>query len=156
MLWGGPTNTRRANSAQLVIAALGRAGFEVTAPGSATWPSQRTLNEYDAMFFAWVKSSLTQKGNSSTYCTLCGNNTLGYSNAKVDAAEKKLGAGLLSEKEKLAQYLIIEKELVNDAVSLPIFQHPGVTGVNAKLQNIKPNPLSPQLVWNYWEWKYSN
>ncbi len=156
MLWGGPTNTRRANSAQIVIAALGRAGFEVTAPGSATWPSQRTLNEYDAMFFAWVKSALTQKGNSATYNTLSGNNTLGYSNAKVDAAEKKLGAGLLSEKEKLAQYLIIEKELMSDAVSLPIFQHPGVTGVNAKLQNVKPSPLSPQLVWNYWEWKYSN
>jgi peptide/nickel transport system substrate-binding protein len=155
MLWGGPTNTRRANSAQIAIAALGRAGFEVTAPGSATWPNQLASNEFDASFFAWVKSALTQKGNSSIYNTLSGNNRIGYSNAKVDAAEKKLGAGLLTEKEKLAQYLIIDKELVNDAVTLPIFQHPGVTGVNAKLLNVKPNPLSPQLVWNYWEWKYS-
>jgi len=62
---------------------------------------------------------------------------------------------LLSEKDKLAQYVIVEKELMKDAVSLPIFQHPGVTAVNKKLQNVKPNPLSPQLVWNYWEWKYS-
>jgi peptide/nickel transport system substrate-binding protein len=52
--------------------------------------------------------------------------------------------------------LIVEKELMKDAVSLPIFQHPGVTAVNKKLQNVKPNPLSPTLVWNYWEWKYSN
>ncbi|MEN9517118.1 MAG: hypothetical protein RLZZ159_984, partial [Actinomycetota bacterium] len=154
LLWGTPSNARRAASAQIVKAALGRAGFDVNAPGVTAWSSQLDSSAWDAEFFAWVKSAVTQQGNSDLFCSDCGNMLLGYSNKKVDAANKKLGASLLSEKEKLAQYLIIEKELMNDAVSLPIFQHPGVTAVNKKLQNVKPNPLSPQLVWNYWEWKY--
>ncbi|MBU3645791.1 MAG: hypothetical protein FGM49_03155 [Candidatus Nanopelagicaceae bacterium] len=153
--WGTPSNARRAASAQLVKAALGRAGINVDAPGSATWSRNLASNAFDAFFFAWVKSSVTQQGNANLFCSDCGNNYLGYQNKVVDAANTKLGAVLLSPKAKLAEYLKIEKELMKDAVSLPIFQHPGVTAVNAKLQNVKPNPLSPQLVWNYWEWKYS-
>jgi peptide/nickel transport system substrate-binding protein len=156
LLWGTPSNARRAASAQIVKAALGRAGFEVNAPGVVAWSSQLDSSAWDAEFFAWVKSAVTQQGNSDLFCSDCGNMLLGYSNKTVDTANKKLGASLLSEKEKFTQYLTIEKELMKDAVSLPIFQHPGVTAVNKKLQNVKPNPLSPQLVWNYWEWKYSN
>jgi peptide/nickel transport system substrate-binding protein len=155
LLWGTPSNARRAASAQIVKAALGRAGFDVNAPGVVAWSSQLDSSAWDAEFFAWVKSSVTQKGNADLFCSDCGNMLLGYSNKAVDAAGKRLGATLLSEKQKFDQYLIIEKELMKDAVSLPIFQHPGVTAVNKKLQNVKPNPLSPQLVWNYWEWKYS-
>jgi len=153
--WGTPSNARRAASAQIVKAALAKAGINVDAPGSATWSRNLSSNAFDAFFFAWVKSSVTQQGNSNLFCSDCGNNYLGYSNKVVDAANKKLGAELLSEKAKLAEYLKVEKEVMKDAVTLPIFQHPGVTAVNAKLQNVKPNPLSPQLVWNYWEWKYS-
>ena len=155
LLWGTPSNARRAASAQIVKAALGRAGFDVNAPGVTAWSSQLDSSAWDAEFFAWVKSSVTQQGNSNLFCSDCGNMLLGYSNKVVDAANKKLGATLLSEKDKFNEYLKIEKELMKDAVSLPIFQHPGVTAVNKKLQNVKPNPLSPQLVWNYWEWKYS-
>ena len=154
LLWGTPSNARRAASAQIVKAALGRAGFDVNAPGVTAWSSQLDSSAWDAEFFAWVKSAVTQQGNADLFCSDCGNMLLGYSNKTVDAANKKLGASLLTEKQKFDQYLIIEKELMKDAVSLPIFQHPGVTAVNKKLKNVKPNPLSPQLVWNYWEWKY--
>ncbi len=154
LLWGTPSNARRASEAQIVKAALGRAGFDVNAPGVVRWSSELDSSAWDAEFFAWVKSAITQDGNADLFCSDCGNNLLGYNNAKVDAAVKKLRGSLLSEKEKLAQYLVIEKEIMADALTLPIFQHPGVTAVNKKLKNVKPNPLSPQLVWNYWEWKY--
>jgi len=154
LLWGTPSNARRASQAQIIKAALARAGFDVDAPGNATWPNFLDSSEYDAEFFAWVKSAITQDGNADLFCSDCGNNLLGYSNAKVDAAVKKLRGSLLSEKAKLAQYTLIEKEIMADALTLPIFQHPGVTAVNTKLKNVKSNPLSPQLVWNYWEWKY--
>ena len=35
-----------------------------------------------------------------------------------------------------------------------VFIHPGVVAVNKDLKNVKPGPLSPQMVWNYWEWTY--
>ncbi|NCV34794.1 MAG: hypothetical protein EBW66_04275 [Actinobacteria bacterium] len=152
--WGTPSNARRAASAQLVTAALGRAGIKVDAPGSATWSRNLSSSAFDAFFFAWVKSSITQDGNADLFYSTGGNNYLGYANKKVDEAVDVLRAKLLTEKQKLDYYLTVEKEIMADAVTLPIFQHPGVTAVNAKLQNVKPNPLSPQLVWNYWEWKY--
>ncbi|MEY3685692.1 MAG: hypothetical protein RJB00_642 [Actinomycetota bacterium] len=155
LLWGTPSNARRAASAQIVKAALGRAGFDVNAPGVVAWSSQLDSSAWDAEFFAWVKSAITQEGNADLFYSDGGNNLLGYRNKTVDAAVEKLRKTLLPEKDKLAQYTIIEKQIMSDAVTLPIFQHPGVTAVNKKLQNVKPNPLSPQLVWNYWEWKYS-
>ncbi len=156
MLWGQPSNVRRAAEAQIAKAALARAGFELNAPGRSGWSGFLDSSEYDAQFFAWVKSALTAAGNTDIYKSDSGNNLVGYVNKTVDAAVTKLNATALSEKDRLAQYLIVEKELMKDAISLPIFQHPGVTAVNKKLQNVKPNPLSPTLVWNYWEWKYSN
>lgn len=156
LLWGNPSNTRRADIMQLVKAAGNRAGFAVNAPGVQGWSSKLADSGYDAQHFAWGKTALDQKGNASLYCTVCSSNYLGNSNAKIDAAEKKLGAAPLSSKQRLEQYTIIEKEIYNDVVSLPIVQFPEVVGVNAKLQNIKPGPLSPQIVWNYWEWKYTN
>ena len=155
LLWGTPSNARRAAQAQIIKAALGRAGFDVNAPGNSTWPNFLDSSAYDAEFFAWVKSAITQEGNADLFNSEGGNNLLGYRNKTVDAAVEKLRKTLLPEKDKLAQYLIVEKQVLADAVTLPIFQHPGVTAVNKKLQNVKPNPLSPQLVWNYWEWKYS-
>jgi peptide/nickel transport system substrate-binding protein len=81
---------------------------------------------------------------------------LGNSNPKIDAAEKKLGASLLTPQQRLEQYTIVEKELYNDSVTLPIVQFPEIAGVNGKLQNVKPGPLAPQVVWNFWEWRYTN
>ena len=156
LLWGTPSNARRSAQAQIIKAALGRAGFDINAPGNATWPNFLDSSAYDAEFFAWVKTAITQEGNADLFYSDSGNMLLGYRNKTVDAAVEKLRKSLLSEKDKLAQYLIVEKQVLADAVTLPIFQHPGVTAVNKKLQNVKPNPLSPQLVWNYWEWKYSN
>lgn len=156
LLWGNPSNTRRADIMQLVRAAGKRAGFEVNAPGVQGWSSKLADSAWDAQHFAWGKTALDQKGNATLYCTVCSSNYLGNSNAKIDAAEKKLGAAPLSSKQRLEQYTIIEKELYNDVVTLPIVQFPEVIGANAKLQNVKPGPLSPQIVWNYWEWRYTN
>jgi hypothetical protein len=143
---------------QLVIAAGKRAGFDIDAPGLNGWsgPGMRDDNKWDAHQYAWGKTALSQKNNANLYCTVCTANFLGNSNAKIDAAEKKLGATLLNAKQRLEQYTIVEKELFADSVTLPIVQFPEVTGANAKLQNIKPGPLSPQIVWNYWEWRYTN
>jgi hypothetical protein len=60
----------------------------------------------------------------------------------------------LTDAQIIAQYLVVEKKLINEAVTLPIFQHPAVTGYTSTLKNVKPAPLSPNLVWNFWEWKF--
>jgi peptide/nickel transport system substrate-binding protein len=156
LLWGNPSNTRRTDIMKLVVPAGKRAGFEINAPGVQGWSSKLADSGWDAQHFAFGKGALDQKGMASLYCTVCESNYLGHSNAKIDAAEKKLGATLLTPKQKLDEYIIIEKELMANAVTLPIVQFPELVGVNGKLQNIKPGPLAPQIVHNYWEWRYTN
>jgi peptide/nickel transport system substrate-binding protein len=158
LLWGNPDNTRRADIMQLVTAAGKRAGFDVNAPGQQGWSAARyrSDNFWDAHHYAWGKGSLSQESNAGLYCTTCPSNYLGFSSAKIDATYKKLQATLLNPKQRLEQYTIIDKELYSNSVTLPIVQFPEAAGVNAKLQNIKIGPLAPQVVHNYWEWRYTN
>lgn len=154
LLWGQPSNARRAAEAALVKAELAKAGFDVTTTGTTGWSSFLDDNTFDAQFFAWVKSAITQKGNTDLFCSDCSNNHLGYENKKLDAIVKDLGATLLPKATVNAKYLEVENMLMDDAVSLPIFQHPGVAGVNSALKGVDPSPLSPNLVWNIWDWKF--
>jgi len=154
LLWGQPTNARRAAEAALVKAALAKAGFDVNTTPTSGWSRYLADTKYDAMFFAWVKSAITQKGNADLFCTKCDNNSLGYSNATVDKLVEELGAKQLSDKERLAKYLAVETQVMADGISLPIFQHPAVTAINSALKGINPGPLAPNLEWNFWQWKY--
>jgi peptide/nickel transport system substrate-binding protein len=60
----------------------------------------------------------------------------------------------MSEAALASKYAQIEKIINKDAVTIGVFIHPGVLAINENLKNVKPGPLSPQMVWNYWEWTY--
>jgi peptide/nickel transport system substrate-binding protein len=154
LLWGQPTNTRRASEAALVKANEALAGFDVNATGTTGWSAHLPENKYDAEFFAWVQNAVLQQGQTNLFQSDGGNMMLGYKNAAVDKLIDQLGATKLSDADVLAKYIAVEKQVVEDAITLPIFQHPGVTGVNSELVGIKPAPLSPNLVWNFWEWHF--
>lgn len=152
LLWGQPSNVRRIAQAALVKAALAQAGFDVNTTPTSGWPSFLEDNTYDAQFYAWSKTSLTQVGNFSSYKSTA--SQTGYNNPKVDAIINDLEDGNYSNDERFARYLAIEKIMSEDAVSLPIFQWPGVLAYNENLTGVDPNPLSPGPIWNFWEWKY--
>lgn len=154
LLWGTPSNQRRASMAQLIIAAAAKAGIEVEAPGAADWGGRlSTDNSYDAQFFAWCPTSVSQTGTNANFQTGGGNNWLGFSNPEMDRILTSLQKPM-SQAQVTKAYAAAEKILINEALSLAIFQHPAATAHNATLKNVKPSPLSPNLVWNYWEWRY--
>ena len=72
---------------------------------------------------------------------------------KYDAA---FFASPKSATEIAAAFATVDAELIKDAVTLPVFQHPSANGVNAKLQGVAPSPFSPNLVWNLWDWYFTN
>ncbi|HEX7405007.1 MAG TPA: ABC transporter substrate-binding protein, partial [Candidatus Nanopelagicaceae bacterium] len=84
LLWGTPTNTRRASEAALVMANEALAGFKVTGPGVVKWSSVLDSSTYDAEYFAWSQSALTQQGNATLFQSDGGNMMLGYNNAALD------------------------------------------------------------------------
>ena len=154
MLWGQPSNTRRANEFQLARNEVAKAGFNLTnAGGTAGWSAHLGENTYDAQFFAWCPSSVSQTGTNANFQSDGGNNFIGYKSSAMDKLTAKLETKL-SDAEVTATIKAAEKLLADDAVSLPIFQHPAVTAYNSALKNVKPAPLTPNIVWNYWEWKY--
>jgi peptide/nickel transport system substrate-binding protein len=153
LLWGQPSNARRASEAALVKAAELAAGFDVTTTGTQGWSSHLDESKFDAEFFAWVSNAVTQQGNCDAFKVNGGNNHLGLNIPAIDAVCKKLE---VKRSDTQVQFLWsqIDLALNKAAVTLGIFQHPAVTAVNSALQGVKPAPLSPQLVWNYWEWHF--
>ena len=154
LLFGQPSNARRVAEAALLKAEAAKAGFDVDVTPTSGWSSYGKDPKFDAAFFAWVKSAAFQSGNVGTYETQ--GNWQGYSNATIDKIYKELGSKPLSAAEIKARFITVDQELIKDAVTLPIFQHPSANGVNAKLQGVAPSPFSPNLVWNLWDWYFSN
>jgi peptide/nickel transport system substrate-binding protein len=154
LLYGLPSNARRVSQAALAKAEWAKAGFDVDATPTSGWSAFLQDSKYDATFFAWVKSAAFQSGNVGTYETQA--NYQGYSNATIDKIYKELGATPLTAAQITAKFLQVDQELIKDAVTLPVFQHPSANGVNAKLQGVAPSPFSPNLVWNLWDWSFKN
>lgn len=146
-------NPRRAAEFALAKANLAKVGFDLVGDVRTDWPSQLGVSKYDVYFFAWVASAVTQKQSSENFLTNGGNNILGYSNATVDSIIGTLDVPM-STNALVNKYIQIERITNNDAITQGVFIHPGILAVNENLKGIKPSPLSPQIVWNYWEWKY--
>lgn len=154
MLWGQPSNTRRSNEFQLARNELAKVGFNLTnAGGTSGWSDYLGDNSYDAHFYAWCPSAVSQTGTNANFQSDGSNNHIGYNSKAMDALTHKLETNL-SDAQVTATIKAAEKLLADDAVTLSIFQHPAVTAYNSALKNVKPGPLTPNTVWNYWEWKY--
>ena len=154
LLFGQPNNSRRVSQAALAKAEWAKAGFDVDVTPTSGWSSFLEDPKFDAAFFAWVKSAAFQSGNVGTYETQA--NLQGYSNATIDKIYKELGATPMTPAQIADRFLKVDQELMKDAVTLPVFQHPSANGVNAKLQGVAPSPFSPNLVWNLWVWSFTN
>ena len=146
-------NPRRASEFALAKANMAKVGFDLVGDVRTDWPSKLGNSDYDVYFFAWVASSVTQRQSAEVFDTNGGNNILGYSNKAVDGIIATLDAPM-SESLLAAKYIQIERLTNADAITTGVFIHPGVVAVNKDLKNVKPGPLSPQMVWNYWEWTY--
>lgn len=152
VLWGAPSNVRRSGEAALLKAEAAKAGFDVTVTGTSGWSGFLDDSSFDAQFYAWQKTSLTQVGNFSSYKST--KSQTGYKNATVDKLIDELETGNYSASEIYDRYLKIEKEMAEDAVSLPIFQWPGIIAYADTLKGIDPSPLSPTYLWNFWTWHF--
>ena len=154
LLYGTPTNSRRVSQAALAKAEWAKAGFDVDVTPNAAWSRNLQSSKFDAAFFAWVKSAAFQSGNVGTYETKA--NYQGYSNPVIDKIYKDLGASPKTPAQIADAFTKVDAELIKDAVTLPVFQHPSANGVNAKLQGVAPSPFSPTLIWNLWDWSFTN
>ncbi len=146
-------NARRAAEFALAKANAIKAGFDLQGDVQASWSPKIQLSEYDAMFFAYCQTAVSQTGTNANFKTGGGNNRTGVSLPNLDAILDSLQVPL-SNSALVSKVIQAERIIHNEGLSVGVFQFPAVTAYNKNLKGVKPAPLSPNLVWNYWEWAY--
>lgn len=143
-------NTRREQEFQLIKEAAEQAGFSVNDQGDAKWSERLGGGDYDASLFGWQSTSTAVTETAATFQDGGLNNLNGYNNEEVN----KLYDQLQSETDPAKQQEIltnVEKQLVNDAYGITIFQFPDVVAAKG-LDGIDPITLSPTMFWNFNQW----
>jgi len=104
-------NTRRAAQFALAKANLAKVGFNLVGDVQSGWGALLGNGKYDAFFFAWVSSAVTQKQSCSVLETTGGSNyVMGYSNSTVDKVCNELDVAMKPE-------LLIQKYITASANS---------------------------------------
>lgn len=158
--WYPEGNVRRGQEYELIAASAALAGFELVDESEPDWvftdPSVEPINSHDATLFAWSQTSLAVGGSDQIYACYDdpmakGGNYNGYCNDEVTEALKTLN--VTSDADEQTELLkTAEAGIWADAVTLPIFQFPGLTVNSDKVTEVKAMPLSPDYFWNFWEW----
>ena len=144
-------NQRRQETVALIQSVCKDAGFNVVDSSSDKFFDKDLPNgEYEIALFAWAGSGQITSGQN-IYGTKRPQNYGGYSNEKVDKAWDTLVA-TLDENVHKEQTIIIEKELWDTLYGIPLYAHPGVTGADSKLQNVRPTATQSQVAWNASQW----
>ena len=146
-------NARRAAEFALAKANALKVGFELVGDVQASWSPKIQNSEYDAVFYGYGATSTAQTGSNANFIIGGGNNRMGVALPALD----KILQGLqppLSNSALVTKIIAAERILHAEGITVGVFQFPAVTAYNKDLKNVKPAPLSPNLVWNYWEWAY--
>ena len=146
-------NPRRAAEFALAKANALKAGFNLVGDVQASWSPKIQLSTYDAQFFAYCPSAVTQAGTNSNFIIGGGNNRNGVALPQLDAILNKLQLPL-DNRAYISTIIAAERIIHAEGLTSGVFLHPAVTAVNKALKGIKPSPLSDDVVWNWWEWSY--
>ncbi|GAA2002219.1 ABC transporter family substrate-binding protein [Brevibacterium samyangense] len=150
----GASNQRRAQTAALVNEAATEAGFEFVEQGDDNWGTILGTGTYDASLFGWQSESTGVTGSDANWRSTGQNNYGGLNNPQVDELLNQLmNTTEVAEQEKLE--IEIEKILIDEAFSLPIYQHPEVLISRERVDGESSTSVSPTMFWNYWEWTVS-
>jgi peptide/nickel transport system substrate-binding protein len=148
------TSALRVSLAKLIQAEEKKAGFDVDITGNAAWSSHLQDTSYDATMYGFSLTSISQSTGTEVYKTDGGNNNWGWSHTSVDDAAKALQGGPLSDAAVTAKRIAIDKVVHDNYWGLPLYQGVTITAAIKSLKNLKTAPLSPNFLWNYWEWHF--
>lgn len=158
--WYPEGNVRRGQEFELIAASAAKAGFQLVDESEPNWaftdPSQFPINPHDAVIFAWSQTSLAVGGSDQIYAcydepSAKGGNYMGYCNEDVTDLLHTLN--VTADADEQTDLLNQAEQLIwADAVTIPIFQFPGLTVASDQVTGVKAMPLSPDYFWNFWEW----
>ncbi|WP_354575747.1 ABC transporter family substrate-binding protein [Frigoribacterium sp. UYMn621] len=148
-----PSNPRRVAEYTAIRDSAALAGFTVTDCSSTDWRQLLgTDGAYDASLYALRPSSLAVSAVSAAFLSdsPVGNDNF-YANPDVDALIDSLSA-TADRSQQRAILQKIDARVWADAYGVPLYQFPAVTAFNDHVRGVAPSPLSPNLLWNVWDW----
>jgi peptide/nickel transport system substrate-binding protein len=148
-----PSNPRRVAEFTLIQKSAALAGFAVTDCSSTDWRQLLgTDGAYDASLYALRPTSLAVTSVAASFRSDSTINNLNfYSNPAVDALIDQLDTTF----DSAAQIDLLKKidALVwADGYGVPLYQFPSVTAFDNRVKGVSPSPLTPNLLWNIWDW----
>ncbi len=148
-----PKNPRRVAEFTLIQKSAGLAGFVVTDCSSTDWRQLLgTDGAYDASLYALRPTNLAVTSVAASFRSdSTVNNVSFYADPRVDALIDRLDATV----DGAAQIELLKKidALVwGDGYGVPLYQFPSVTAVDNRVSGVAPSPLTPNLLWNIWDW----
>ena len=150
--YSGP-NQRRTDQVALIASSCADAGFEVVDAGNPDFFAPGgTLErgDYEIALFAWAGSGQTVSGQN-IYSSRGGQNYHGWNVPEIDAAWEALGS-TLDRAEQLKQIEIIEKQLWDNLLNIPVFAHPGLIAYDATIDNVRKTSTQSTVAWNAEQW----
>ena len=147
-------NPRRAAEYELIRDAAAQAGFNVIDGNSPTWGQDReNPSLYDASLFGWQSTAIAVAASEAQYVTGGLNNPVGFSNPEIDALYEELKS-TTDPARQVEINIEVETLLLEDGFSIPIFQHPAITGFNSTyVSGVDNIALAPTVFYNFWEWQ---
>ncbi|MGR6090102.1 ABC transporter family substrate-binding protein [Brevibacterium sp. CSND-B09] len=146
------TNARRSQLFALIKESAEKVGFKVEDAGDVNWGTRLGDGTYDASLFGWALSTTAVTESDSYYRKGALNNYSGYDNKDLTKTLDQMLVTIDPDKQaSLAEE--VEKQLVDDAFGLPLFQHPSLTIHGDKVSNVSTTTLDPSMFWNFWEWE---
>lgn len=158
--WYPEGNVRRGQEYELIAASAAKAGFKLVDQSEPNWvftdPEAEPINPHDATIFAWSQTSLAVGGSDQIYACYedpmaKGGNYNGFCSEEVTEALSTLNT--TSDYDTQTELLTTaETGIWADAVTIPLFQFPGLLVSSDRVTGVKAMPLSPDYFWNFWEW----
>jgi len=148
-----PSNPRRVAEFRAISDSAALAGFSVTDCSSTDWRQLLgTDGAYDASLYALRSSSRAVSAVSAAFRS---DSPVGtdnfYANPRVDALIDSLNT-TFDRGRQLSILQTIDARLWADGYGVPPYQFPAVTAFNDHVMGVSPSPLSPNLLWNVWDW----
>lgn len=148
-----PADPRRRATFDLIVSAAADAGFAVEDCSRSDWESMLGVaGAYDAALFSWDSAKLGAEAVGRVFDSRSPVvNLNGYADAESDALVDALR---LTDDPGERRRLLTELDarIWDSAYGLPLFTHPVVTAVGARIDGVEPSPLARGPFWNAWEW----
>jgi len=146
-------NPRRVEQVRMMQEAMISAGIELQPAPHEPYSELLGSGTYDAVLMAWTPDN-PYLLNSRTLSESGGANNFGaFSNERVDELWNTIGLTQDGDVERAAG-IEIDTILLQDGMSLPIYQRPSLVAYDDDLQNVIPMPLGVQWMWNFWDWTF--